>query len=100
VRDARVACVLLFLAGAAMIANGAVSNAMLQHSVPDALRGRLMAAYAFVVVGLAQTVGSFIAGIVARILGVHWAIALGAIIMLVYAIRAFRKPALRPKPAA
>jgi MFS family permease len=95
VRDARAAYVLLFLAGVAMIANGAVSNAMLQHSVPDALRGRLMAAYAFVVVGLAQTVGSFLAGIVARVLGVHWAIALGAIAMLAYAIHAFRTPELR-----
>lgn len=95
VRDARAAYVLLFLAGAAMIANGAVSNAMLQHSVPDALRGRLMAAYAFVVVGLAQTVGSFVAGIVARVLGVQWAIALGAVVMLAYAIHAFRSPELR-----
>ena len=68
-RDARLAYVLLFLAGIAMIANGAVSNTMLQHSVPDALRGRLMAAYSFVVVGLAQTVGSFLAGIVAKALG-------------------------------
>jgi MFS family permease len=95
VRDARAAYVLLFLAGTAMIANGAVSNAMLQHSVPDALRGRLMAAYSFVVVGLAQSVGSFLAGIVARALGVHWAIALGAVAMLAYALHAYRQPALR-----
>jgi MFS family permease len=97
VRDARAAYMLLFFAGIAMIANGAVSNAMLQHSVPDALRGRLMAAYSFVVVGLAQTVGSFLAGIVARALGVHWAIAVGAVAMLAYAIRAYGQPALRPR---
>jgi MFS family permease len=95
-RDPRPAYVLLFLAGIAMIANGAISNSMLQHRVPDALRGRLMAAYAFVVVGLAQTVGSFIAGVVARAFGVQWAIALGAIAMLGYAIYAFRQPALTP----
>ena len=95
VRDARLAYVLLFFAGIAMIANGAVSNAMLQHSVPDALRGRLMAAYSFVVVGLAQTVGSFLAGIVAKAFGVHWAIAIGAVVMLSYAIRAYRRPPLR-----
>jgi len=94
--DPRPAYVLLFLAGIAMIANGALTNSMLQHKVPDALRGRLMAAYSFVVVGLAQTVGSFLAGIVARALGVQWAIALGAIAMLGYAIHAFRQPALRP----
>ena len=95
VRDARLAYLLLFFAGIAMIANGAVSNAMLQHSVPDALRGRLMAAYSFVVVGLAQTVGSFLAGIVAKAFGVEWAIASGGVVMLVYAIRAYRRPPLR-----
>jgi predicted MFS family arabinose efflux permease len=92
---AKPAYVLLFLAGIAMIANGALANAMLQHSVPDALRGRLMAAYSFVVVGLAQTLGSFLAGIVARAFGVQWAIAIGAVIMLGYATYAFRQPGLR-----
>jgi MFS family permease len=86
---------LLFFAGVAMIVNGAVTNSMLQHHVPDALRGRLMAAYSFVVVGLAQTVGAFFAGVVARLLGVQWAIALGATIMLLYALHAFRQPAFR-----
>jgi MFS family permease len=95
VRDARAAYVLLFFAGISMIANGAVSNAMLQHLVPDALRGRLMAAYSFVVVGLAQSLGSFLAGIVAKALGVQWAIALGAVAMLAYALYAYRQPALR-----
>lgn len=95
-RDPRPAYLLLFLAGIAMIVNGAITNSMLQHKVPDVLRGRLMAAYSFVVVGLAQTAGSFIAGAVARILGVQWAIALGAILMLGYALHAFRRPALRP----
>src|SRR6185436_17028337 len=96
VTDARPAYVLLFLAGIAMIANGALSNSLLQHAVPDAMRGRLMAAYSFVVVGLAQTVGAFLAGIVARAFGVQWSIALGAITMLGYAIYAFRQPGLRP----
>lgn len=90
------AYLLLFVIGMAMIANGAVANSMLQHSVPDALRGRLMAAYSFVVVGLAQTLGAFLAGAAARALGVQWAIALGAVVMLAYAIRVFRRPPLRP----
>ena len=94
VRDARIAYGLLLATGAAMIVNGAVSNATLQHSVPDALRGRVMAAYSFVVVGLAQTLGAFLAGAVARVLGVHWAIASGAAVMLAYAFLAFRKPPL------
>ena len=98
VTNPRPAYVLLFLAGIAMIANGAVANALLQHSVPDALRGRLMAAYSFVVVGLAQTVGAFLAGVVARAFGVQWAIAIGAVIMLGYATYAFRQPGLRRMP--
>ena len=90
----------LFFVGMAMIANGAIANSMLQHSVPDALRGRLMAAYSFVVVGLAQTLGSFLAGALARVLGVQWAIALGAAGMLGYASYVFRRPPLRiPKTA-
>lgn len=94
-REVHVAYVLLFAAGAAMIVNGAVSNAVLQHSVPDQLRGRLMAAYSFVVVGLAQTVGSFIAGVVAHAFGVQWAIASGAIVMLAYGGYVFRRPPFR-----
>jgi MFS family permease len=89
------AYVTLFFAGIAMIANGAVANSLLQHSVPDALRGRLMAAYSFVVVGLAQTVGSFVAGAAARLFGVQWAIAMGAAVMLGYATYAFRRAPLR-----
>ena len=97
----RIAYVVLFGAGIAMIINGAVSNAVLQHSVPDALRGRIMAAYAFVVIGLAQTIGSFSAGVVARAFGVQWAIAIGAGAMLAYGAWAFRRPPFRnPAPAA
>lgn len=94
-RDVRLAYPLLLAAGVTMIINGAVSNTVLQHSVPDALRGRLMAAYAFVVVGLAQTVGAFAAGVVARALGVQWAIASGALVMLAYGAHAFRRPPFR-----
>ena len=95
-----VAYVLLFLAGIAMIINSAVSNAILQHIVPDAMRGRLMAAYSFVVVGLSQTIGSFAAGIVARLVGVQWAIAIGAVVMFSYAFFAFRKEPLKDLEAA
>jgi MFS family permease len=95
VTDARIAYPLLFLAGVGMIVNSAVANSMLQHIVPDAMRGRLMAAYSFVVVGLSQTIGSLVAGMVARAFGVQWAIAIGAVLMLVYALRAFGRAPLR-----
>ena len=95
VTDSRVAYVLLFIAGIGMIVNSAVINSLLQHLVPDAMRGRLMAAYSFVVVGLSQTIGAFVAGIVARAFGVQWAIAIGAVLMIAYAVFAFGRPPLK-----
>ena len=90
VRSASLAYLMLFAIGFAMIVNNAQSNAMLQHLVPDDLRGRVMAAYSFVVVGLSAGVGSFVAGAVARAFGVAWAIGGGGAIMLGYALGAFR----------
>ncbi len=86
VREVWVALPLLLAIGFAMILNGALSNALLQAIVPDALRGRLMAAYSFVVVGMAQVVGAFVGGAVARAIGVDWAIGGGAVLMLAYAL--------------
>jgi MFS family permease len=84
VRSPLVARLVLLAVGFAMICNGALSNGILQHRVPDALRGRLMAAYSFVVVGMAQVVGSFLGGAVARAAGADWAIGGGAAVMLGY----------------
>jgi hypothetical protein len=53
-----------------------------------------------VVVGLSQTIGSFAAGIVARMVGVQWAIAIGAVVMFSYAFFAFRKEPLKDLEAA
>jgi MFS family permease len=72
-----------------MIVTSAQANSMLQHLVPDELRGRIMAAYSFIVVGLSQVVGSFVAGAVARATGVEWAIGGGGALMLAYALWAF-----------
>ena len=95
VTKSSVAYVLLFIAGLAMIVNSAVTNSLLQYLVPDEMRGRLMAAYSFVVVGLSQTIGAFVAGLVARAFGVQWAIAIGSVLMLVYAIRALGRAPLK-----
>ena len=84
------AYVLLLLIGFAMIVNSAQANSMLQHLVPDELRGRIMAAYSFIVVGLSQVAGSFVAGAVARAVGVAWAIGGGGAVMLAYALWAFQ----------
>ena len=95
-RHVGVACAALLATGFAMIVNNALSNAMLQHLVPDQMRGRLMSAYSLVVVGISQVFGSFMAGALAESLGVTAAIAGTAAIMLLYSWYAFfRRPELR-----
>jgi len=87
---------LLLLIGATMILNGAITNGLLQTIVPDELRGRLMAAYGLVVVGLAQAVGAFVSGVMAGAVGVAAAIGITAAAMLAYGLWAFfRQPELR-----
>ena len=87
---------LLLGIGSTMILNGAISNGLLQTVVPDELRGRVMAAYSLVVVGMAQVVGAFSAGAVADALGVATAIGVAAALMLAYGLHAFyRRPELR-----
>jgi MFS family permease len=81
----------LFAAGVLMILNGAGSNSILQQLVEDRMRGRIMALYALLVVGLSNAVGAPFAGWVARHVGVHWAIAGMATVMLAYSLWAFRR---------
>ena len=88
--------VLLLGIGCTMILNGAIANGLLQQIVPDALRGRMMAAYGLVVVGLAQVVGAFASGALADALGVRVTIAAGTALMLAYGVHAFfRRTELR-----
>src|SRR5215210_6762843 len=87
---------LLLVIGCVMILNGAISNSLLQTIVPDALRGRIMAAYGLVVVGLAQVVGAFTGGVIAHLVGVATAIFATALLMAGYGAWAFlRRPELR-----
>jgi MFS family permease len=87
---------LLLVIGCVMILNGAISNGLLQGIVPDALRGRIMAAYGLVVVGLSQVVGAFSGGVIAHVVGVSTAIFATALLMAAYGAWAFlRRPELR-----
>lgn len=86
---------LLALGGCAMIVTTALANTLLQTLVPDRLRGRVMAFYAFVFVGMAPF-GAFQAGLVAERLGAPRAVGAGAVICLVaIAAAAWRVPELR-----
>ena len=88
--------VLLLGIGCTMILNGAISNGLLQSIVPDALRGRMMAAFGLVVVGLSQVVGAFVGGVAAGVVGVSLTIGASAALMLLYGAWAFfRRPELR-----
>ncbi|MDB4876894.1 MAG: protein of unknown function DitE [Gemmatimonadetes bacterium] len=96
VRSASLAYPILLGVGFSMILNGAVANATLQHLVPNELRGRMMAAYSFINVGLSSVAGSLIGGTIAHLIGVSWAIGAGAAVMLVYSYWVFqRKSELR-----
>ena len=78
-----VAAVTLFFLGMGMLINGAVANGILQATVPDQLRGRVMSAYVFVYVGFTP-IGSLLAGAIARATHVAWAIGSGGLVMLAY----------------
>jgi predicted MFS family arabinose efflux permease len=96
VRSAALAYPVLLGVGFTMILSNAVGNATLQHLVPNELRGRMMALYSFIAVGLSTVIGSMVGGTVAHAVGVSWAIGGGAVIMLAYAYWGFRNhPELR-----
>jgi MFS family permease len=92
---ATVAAALLLLTGVSMILHTALANGLIQSIVPDALRGRVIAAYVVVYVGFSPF-GSFLSGAIAHLAGVEWALAGGAAVMLAYASWALaRNPQVR-----
>ena len=87
--------VLLVPVGASMILQMAASNTLIQAMVPDALRGRVMAVYAMMLVGMAPF-GSLFAGLVAEKIGAPHTLALGGAICLIAAtVFGTRLPVLR-----
>lgn len=81
----------LLATGFAMILNNALANGILQSIVPDAMRGRLMAAYSIAVVGLSQVVGALLAGSIASAFGAPLAIGGTAAVMLGYTVWMFAR---------
>ena len=75
--------VVLFAIGMAMITFNALSNGVLQLLVQEQYRGRLMAFYSLVFMGLSQAVGSFAIGALARVVSAPHAIALSAVVLLI-----------------
>lgn len=69
------------LAGFCLILTTATANALIQSTVPNHLRGRVMSVYVFMFLGMAP-LGSLQAGWLARVAGAPQALALGAAAML------------------
>ncbi len=82
--------VTIFFCGIAVVTNNALINTLLQHRVPNELRGRVMAIYVTVYIGL-NPVGSFLGGWIAQYAGTSWAIGGMAVPMVVFTIWAFRR---------
>jgi MFS family permease len=72
---------LLVPVGFAMILQMAASNTLLQSMVPDELRGRVMAAYAMMFLGMAP-LGGLAAGLVAERIGAPATVAAGGLVCL------------------
>ena len=84
------AYVLLFATGLAMITFNALSNGVLQLLVEETYRGRLMAFYSLVFVGLSQAVGSFAMGALARVVTAPHAIAISVVLLMLASLYALR----------
>jgi MFS family permease len=86
---------LLLPAGFSMMVEMASSNTLIQAMVPDALRGRVMAVYSMMFMGMAP-IGALLAGVLANHLGAPRTVALGGAVCIVGAAAfGLRLPVLR-----
>jgi len=87
--------VLLVPAGFSMMVQMASSNTLVQAMVPDALRGRVMAVYSMMFMGMAPF-GALLAGTIATHLGAPTTVIIGGVACIVGAgVFRLRLPALR-----
>ena len=88
---------LLVPVGASMMVEMASSNTLIQAMVPNQLRGRVMAVYSMMFMGMAPF-GALFAGSIAERFGAPETVAFGGIVCCVAsAVFTFRLPALRPE---
>lgn len=80
-----VSVILLVPAGFAMMTQMASSNTLIQVMVPDRLRGRVMAVYSMMFMGMAP-LGALLAGAAAERIGAPWTLGLGGAGAIVGAI--------------
>ncbi|HKR02441.1 MAG TPA: MFS transporter [Pyrinomonadaceae bacterium] len=88
---------LLLPVGFSMMIQMASSNTLVQSMVPDNLRGRVMAVYSMMFMGMAP-IGALLAGTLAGRLGAPKTVAIGGVICILgSAVFSLRLPALRPE---
>jgi MFS family permease len=87
---------LLVPVGCAMMTQMASSNTLIQAMVPDRLRGRTMAVYSMVFMGVAP-IGALISGALADHIGAPWTVAIGGVGAIIGGVIFGREwPKLRP----
>ena len=80
-----ISLVIIFVVGFSATVQLAAVNTLIQRRVPDGLRGRVMAVYASMFMGI-QPVGALIAGGIARRIGVPFTVGAGGLICLMGAL--------------
>ena len=94
-RDLWLSILLLVPVGFTMVVQMAASNTLIQSMVPDELRGRVMALYSMIFMGMAP-LGSLLSGTIAEKVGAPMAVAIGGSVCMVGALVFFlRLPAHR-----
>jgi MFS family permease len=87
--------VLLLVVGMSMITQAASSNTLIQSMVPDALRGRVMAVYAMMFMGMSP-IGALVEGALAERIGAPYTVVIGGCVCIAGAIVfIMRLPGLR-----
>lgn len=97
VRNFWLAGALLIAAGFSMMVQMASSNTLIQSMVPNELRGRVMAVYSMMFMGMAP-IGALLAGVAAEPLGPSITVAIGGALCILAALVFWRRlPVLRPE---
>ena len=76
---------LLFFVGMSMITQAASTNTLIQSMVPDAMRGRVMAIYAMMFMGMSP-IGALVEGWIAERIGAPYTVTIGGAVCVAGAI--------------
>jgi MFS family permease len=91
-------CILLLLSGFAMMIQVGSTNTLIQSTVPDHYRGRVMSVYSMMLIGISP-LGAMAAGFAAEHIGAPFTLVIGALICLVSAAWYFSVSRQVPAPA-